>query len=139
MAEVIFIRSDAYSSSALLADHRLSGARKWWSSSSISPSPRQMSELFDPMCRPTLPMPSTRRSQSYLASAGNPRARCGIFLPAAIWFRLMPIKRFSAWPTRLTAAQNPELKKLIEEAKPVIQKHLGQAQRIHQNFTKPKA
>jgi putative membrane protein len=37
-----------------------------------------------------------------------------------------------------SSAQSPELKKLIEQAKPVIQKHLGQAQRIHHQFTKPK-
>ena len=37
------------------------------------------------------------------------------------------------------AAQSPELKKLIEQAKPVIQKHLNQAERIHQKFAKPAA
>ena len=37
------------------------------------------------------------------------------------------------------AAQSPELKKLIEQARPVIQKHLKQAEQIHTKFTKPAA
>ena len=37
------------------------------------------------------------------------------------------------------AAQSPELKKLIEQAKPVIQKHLKQAEQIHTKVTKPAA
>jgi len=37
------------------------------------------------------------------------------------------------------AAQSPELKHLIEQAKPVIQKHLKQAEQIHTKFTKPAA
>jgi putative membrane protein len=37
------------------------------------------------------------------------------------------------------AAQSPELKKLIEQANPVIQKHLNQAEQIHMKFTKPAA
>jgi putative membrane protein len=37
------------------------------------------------------------------------------------------------------ATQSPELKKLIEQARPVIQKHLKQAERIHQKFAKPAA
>ena len=37
------------------------------------------------------------------------------------------------------AAQSAELKKLIEQARPVIQKHLKQAERIHQKFAKPAA
>jgi putative membrane protein len=38
-----------------------------------------------------------------------------------------------------SSAQSPELKKLIEQAKPVIQKHLKQAERIHQKFAKSAA
>jgi putative membrane protein len=37
------------------------------------------------------------------------------------------------------AAQNDELKKLIEQAKPVIQKHLNQAEAIQQKLGKPTA
>jgi len=37
------------------------------------------------------------------------------------------------------AAQSPELKKLIEQAKPVIQRHLKQAEQIHGKFTRPAA
>jgi putative membrane protein len=35
------------------------------------------------------------------------------------------------------AAQNPELKKLIEQAKPVIEKHLNRAEAIQQKLGKP--
>ncbi|HEY5941126.1 MAG TPA: DUF4142 domain-containing protein, partial [Gemmatimonadales bacterium] len=37
------------------------------------------------------------------------------------------------------AAQNEELKKLIEQAKPVIEKHLDRAQAIQKKLTKPTA
>jgi predicted outer membrane protein len=37
------------------------------------------------------------------------------------------------------AAQNPELKKLIEQAKPVIEKHLTRAEEIQKKFGKPTA
>jgi predicted outer membrane protein len=35
------------------------------------------------------------------------------------------------------AAQNPELKRLIEQAKPVIEKHLNQAEEIQKKLGKP--
>jgi putative membrane protein len=38
-----------------------------------------------------------------------------------------------------TAAQNEELKKLIEQAKPVIQKHLDRAEELQQKLSKPSA
>jgi putative membrane protein len=37
------------------------------------------------------------------------------------------------------AAQNPELKKLIEQAKPVIEKHLNHAEEIQKKLGKPTA
>jgi predicted outer membrane protein len=37
------------------------------------------------------------------------------------------------------AAQNPELKKLIEQAKPVIEKHLNRAEEIQKKLGKPTA
>jgi predicted outer membrane protein len=37
------------------------------------------------------------------------------------------------------AAQNPELKRLIEQAKPVIEKHLNRADEIQKKLGKPTA
>jgi predicted outer membrane protein len=37
------------------------------------------------------------------------------------------------------AAQSPELKKLIEQAKPVIEKHLNKAEEIQKKLGKPTA
>jgi predicted outer membrane protein len=37
------------------------------------------------------------------------------------------------------AAQNPELKRLIEQAKPVIEKHLNRAEEIRKKLGKPTA